>query len=466
VPEESHTPQQPSNEPATVPQQPEINAPLRKKFPLIVGLAGIILLFGVANLVSLISGKKTEAHRSSMSVRPSTANPQQVSSFETQQALEAQRDAQQRVRQKQIADQMRELQAEQEGMAPGPEAAGTPPMTAAQRTAIYGDNNPNAPKRTSGMSEAQAEAKQRALAREKQHQDAINSNTVAIDFARAADRAVADEQQSGDRNTGSPELAGLEHASFVPGNPKNQMATPDNAQRSETTPTPATIPAASDKAAKIEPQVANAAMNRYDFDAYTGKLYRIFEGSVLEGVVTNRIDGEFRGPILVMLTTDYYSHDRQQLLLPQGTRLIGDVQNVNSGQQRKLIAVFHRAICPDGFSIDLDNFTGLDQLGTTGLATKVNNHYLSSFAAAAVVGGLGGLAQVGNGGIGILGGDPGVLIRNGVSAQTGQEAEQILNHFLNRLPVIILKEGSRARIYIARDLLVPAYSDHRVASNL
>ena len=216
----------------------------------------------------------------------------------------------------------------------------------------------------------------------------------------------------------------------------------------------------------MRPEEKDATIDRYDFDEYDGKLYRIFEGTVFEGVVTNHIDGEFKGPIIVMMTTDYYSHDHQQLLLPQGTRLIGEMQSVNSGQQRKLIAVFHRAVCPDGFSVNLDNFTGLDQLGTTGLATKVNNRYFSTFAAAAAIGGLGGLAQIGNGGIGVLGGDPSVLIRDGIGAQTGQEAEQILNHFLNRLPVITLREGSRARIYLGRDVLVPAYSDHRVAPNL
>nr|WP_260740673.1 hypothetical protein [Edaphobacter lichenicola] len=40
--------------------------------------------------------------------------------------------------------------------------------------------------------------------------------------------------------------------------------------------------------------------------------------------------------------------------------------------------------------------------------------------------------------------------------------EQILNHFLNRLPIITLKEGSRARVYIGRDLLIPSYAEHRV----
>jgi type IV secretion system protein VirB10 len=179
----------------------------------------------------------------------------------------------------------------------------------------------------------------------------------------------------------------------------------------------------------------------------------------LEGVVTNHIDGGLTGPILIMLTTDYYSHDHQQLLLPQGTRLIGNVQSVGGAQQRKLLVVFHRAICPDGFSIDLNKFAGLDPLGTTGLASSVDNHYLSSFAAAAAVGGLGGLAQIGNGGS-VL--DTNTQLRNGLSSQTSQEAMLILEKFLNRLPVITVKEGSRARVYINRDILLPSYAEHRV----
>jgi hypothetical protein len=42
------------------------------------------------------------------------------------------------------------------------------------------------------------------------------------------------------------------------------------------------------------------------------------------------------------------------------------------------------------------------------------------------------------------------------------EGEQVLNHFLDRLPVITLKEGSRARIYVGRDILIPSYAEHRM----
>ena len=204
-------------------------------------------------------------------------------------------------------------------------------------------------------------------------------------------------------------------------------------------------------------------MAGYDFDTYDGRLYRIFEGTVLEGVVTNHIDGGFSGPIMVSLTTDLYSHDHQQLLLPQGTRLLGDVQSVGNAQQRKIFVTFHRAICPDGFSLEFAKYIGLDQIGTTGLATKVNHGYLQAFAAAAAIGGLGGLAQIGNGGS-VL--DPSVQIRNGISEQSAVEGEQVLNHFLNRLPIITLKEGSRARVYIGTDLLIPSYAEHRVDPTL
>ncbi len=412
------------NVPATVPEQPESKPPLRKSMPVVIALVVIIGIIGISNLSSLLSGSKRNAPASALPMRPAAPNAQQVNSFESQQQLQAQRDAEARQHQQELNAALQQLQ-QTEG-APGPEAAGAPPMTAAQRSAIYGDS-PNAPQRTSNMSQAQAEAKQKQLAKEKQQQDAINSDTVAIDFERTNPAVTAEAAQ--------------EAAAAAAGG------------------------AAPAKSASVEAKKDSKgnAMAGYDFDTYDGRLYRIFEGTVLEGVVTNHIDGGFSGPIMVSLTTDLYSHDHQQLLLPQGTRLLGDVQSVGNAQQRKMFVTFHRAICPDGFSLEFAKYIGLDQIGTTGLATKVDHGYLQAFAAAAAIGGLGGLAQIGNGGS-VL--DPSVQIRNGISEQSAVEGEQVLNHFLNRLPIITLKEGSRARVYIGTDLLIPAYAEHRVDPTL
>ena len=167
-------------------------------------------------------------------------------------------------------------------------------MTTAQRDAIYW-SNPNAPQRTSNTSQAQAEAKQKALAREKQHQEAINSDTVAIDFAHpsSATAAVALGERKEARSTEATEVA------------------------TGTSPRPAADKTAGMQAGAApqpRPDTKSDPMAGYDFDRYQGQLYRVFEGTVLEGVVTNHIDGGLSGPILVMLTTDYYSHDHQQLL--------------------------------------------------------------------------------------------------------------------------------------------------------
>ena len=126
--------------------------------------------------------------------------------------MQARRDAEDQQRQHALAAEMQQLQAEQ--AVPGPEADGTPRMTAAQRAAIYGDS-PNAPQQTSNVSQAQAEAKQKALEREKLHQDALNSDTVAIDFAiqcRPLGSAASNQRASGAR--------GGSHRSFS-GNPQS-----------------------------------------------------------------------------------------------------------------------------------------------------------------------------------------------------------------------------------------------------
>ena len=421
-----------------VPAQPDAQESKKFNLKVVGGIAAVILVIGLANLRN--GTKQAPVANSALSTRPASSNAAQVNNFQQQQRLLEQHDAEERQRQAVLAAQNAQLQQEQ--AVPGPESPNAAPMTSAQRQAMYGNNNPNAPQKTSGQSQAQAEAKQRQLERERQHQEALNSDTVAIDFARPAPSAS---------NNSAVEAASVEA-------PAGRAEGQDLAQeRPEAAARPTARPLSAETPSRKDP------MAQYDFDGFQGRLYRVFEGTVLEGVLTNHIDGGLAGPMIVMLTTDYYSHDHQQLLLPQGTRLIGSVQSVSAGGQRKLFVTFNRAICPDGFSLDLNKYTGLDPLGTTGLATNVNNHYLSSFAAAAAVGGIGGLAQVGNNGT-VL--DANTQIRNGISAQTAQESEQILNKFLNRLPVITVKEGSRARVYINQDILIPSYAEHRVDPSL
>ena len=66
----------------------------------------------------------------------------------------------------------------------------------------------------------------------------------------------------------------------------------------------------------------------------------IFEGTILEAVLTNRLTGDFSGPVNAMVTTDVYSHNRQLLLIPQGSRILGETKKVAAQNQDRLAVMF------------------------------------------------------------------------------------------------------------------------------
>ncbi len=124
---------------------------------------------------------------------------------------------------------------------------------------------------------------------------------------------------------------------------------------------------------------ARAAQRDAELDRAEGPEYRLFEGTVLETVLTNRLDGSFSGPINCMVTTDVYSRNGRHLLIPQGSRVLGEVRKIETFGEQRLAVIFHRLIMPDGYSVSLDKLQGLNQIGETGLQDQVNHHYLEVF---------------------------------------------------------------------------------------
>ena len=199
-------------------------------------------------------------------------------------------------------------------------------------------------------------------------------------------------------------------------------------------------------------------------NAAEGKSYVIFEGTILETVLLNRLDGQFTGSVECLVTNDIYSHDRQHLLIPSGTKVLGEAKRVDTFGQTRLAVVFHRLIMPDGYSISLDQFKGMNQIGDTGLRDQVNNHYLKIFGASLAVGAIGGIVQAGSAGVLTQSGTQG--IQQGVGQSLGQTSQRILDKFLNILPTVTIREGHRVKIYLSGDLAVPDYSNHKMPSDL
>lgn len=184
-----------------------------------------------------------------------------------------------------------------------------------------------------------------------------------------------------------------------------------------------------------------------------GPTRKLLEGTVIETVLTNRLDGTFSGPVDCLVTTPVYSQDRRHEVVPRGSRVLGTVKPVEAFGQQRLAIAFHRLILPDKTSVRLDGLPGLNQQGETGLVDLVNRHYGQIFGTSLAIGAIAGLAQAGTaGGSGATTGD---LYRQGVATSLSQSSLNILDRFLNVLPTFTVREGQRIKVYLTGDLDVP-----------
>ena len=156
------------------------------------------------------------------------------------------------------------------------------------------------------------------------------------------------------------------------------------------------------------------------------------------------------------MANDVYSRAGLELLIPKGRGLLGEAKEVNGFDQRRLAILFHRLILPNGKAISLDKFRGLDQIGETGVVSKVDHHYLEIFGISLALGAIGALAQIG-GGYGGYGYDAGTGFRIGVTERMGASAEQVLAKFFNKYPTIKVLEGTRIKVILTNDLNLEAF---------
>ena len=193
----------------------------------------------------------------------------------------------------------------------------------------------------------------------------------------------------------------------------------------------------------------------------TGPLHPLLEGTIIDTVLTNRLDGSGTAPVNCLVTNPVYSHSGQHILIPAGARVLGETRPVQALGETRLAVAFHRLVMPDGSTQRLDQFLGLNQIGDAGLRDKVNHHYWSTFGAAAAVGLISGLAQwVGTAGLSGGTGDRTVIIAGGADAAS-QASLQVMSRFLNRLPTITIREGHRVKVYLTSDVQLPAYGEPR-----
>jgi type IV secretion system protein VirB10 len=221
-----------------------------------------------------------------------------------------------------------------------------------------------------------------------------------------------------------------------------------------------------------DPPAARATQNaaqtqgqpEVNIDAATGQPYVIYEGTTLDCALMNRLDGDAAGPVKVLVSNPIYSHDRQHVLVPEGSIVLGEARKIGAtgfGQQRRMAVIFHRMIMPDGYSVDLDQFHGLDQAGEEGLKDKVNNHYMQIFGTSIALGVIAGAGEIEEGG-GVISTNGSQAFATGASASVSQSATTALDRFIQIPPTITIREGHRVKVYFTQDMLLPAYENHTI----
>lgn len=182
--------------------------------------------------------------------------------------------------------------------------------------------------------------------------------------------------------------------------------------------------------------------------------YILQAGSVIPAAMITGIRSDLPGQITAQVTQNVYDSPTGSLLLiPQGTRIIGEYDAGVTFGQRRVLLVWNRLILPNGRSIVLERQPGADASGYAGLEDGVDYHWWELMRAA----GLSTLLAVG---AELATSDEDRLIRalrNGAQDTINQAGQQIIQRQLQVAPTLTVRPGFPVRIIVTRDLVMEPY---------
>lgn len=178
-------------------------------------------------------------------------------------------------------------------------------------------------------------------------------------------------------------------------------------------------------------------------------------GAVISAALITGIRSDLPGQITAQVTENIYdSPTGKILLIPQGTRVIGQYDNGVGFGQRRILLVWNRLIFPNGRSIVLERQPGADAEGFAGLEDGVDYHWGELFKAAALSTLLSVGAEAGSSG---QESDIVRALRNGASDSISQTGQQIVQRQLNIAPTLTIRPGFPVRVLVTRDLVLAPY---------
>lgn len=219
---------------------------------------------------------------------------------------------------------------------------------------------------------------------------------------------------------------------------------------------------------------------------YPISKYELQASTVIPAILQTELDSDLPGVITAVVSQNVYdSISGQYLLIPKGSKIMGEyLSNVSYGQSQ-LQAKFTRIIRPDGTSIVLPSPSpGVDQMGISGFSDEVNNHWGSVIGAGvlmavfnlpsiiatnqqsnsssstptctSVPNGDGTYSNVCTGGQSV-GSQAGVAALQSVGQAASQVGSAVAQKSLNIQPTITIHAGYQFGIIVTKDIVLPPY---------
>ena len=167
------------------------------------------------------------------------------------------------------------------------------------------------------------------------------------------------------------------------------------------------------------------------------------QGVLIPGVMETALNSDLPGFARAVISRDVRGFDGSTVLIPRGSRVIGQYKSAAAQGQSRAFVIWTRIIRPDGASIQIAS-SGTDSLGRAGLDGKVDRHFFEQFSGAI-------LLTVLDAGVTSLAGQPSTQVVIGSSTgASGLGAAAITPTQIS--PTIKVPQGAPIRIFVARDL--------------
>jgi type IV secretion system protein TrbI len=185
--------------------------------------------------------------------------------------------------------------------------------------------------------------------------------------------------------------------------------------------------------------------------------YVVQAGAVISAALITGIRSDLPGQVTAQVTENVYdSPTGRYLLIPQGSKLVGEYDSQISFGQDRVLLVWTRLILPNGRSIVLERQAGADTQGFAGLEDEVDYHWSRLLTAAMVSTLLGVGSELGannnNSNNAIV-----QALRQGSSNSLNQTGEQVVGRNLNVQPTVTIRPGFPVRVVVNRDLVLVPY---------